>query len=91
MNTKTISKMVLTAGLVLCSGLLTACETVCDEACDKLDDCGVMSTGGASCSCDSDLEECVAECVLDASCEEIEANDPDSPYTQCMKSCLLGG
>lgn len=66
----------------------------CDEANDKLvGECGVGSgasfaNGTGECK---DLTKCLAECVIDADCDEILEPDEDvddiDDYEQCVGNC----
>lgn len=77
-------------GLVLMLGLATVgCgNNECEDAVDKLEECGVSGGGvdedeASECNADS---ECVAKCINSASCSEIksvEAND----FTACVLDC----
>ena len=78
-------KRILVAAVL---GLMAmACGDECDDAVDKLEECGF--TGGDS---DSDEEcegaaECVAKCINDAECSDITMPTADSAYTQCVNAC----
>ncbi len=57
-------------------------RTVCDEAVDKLESCG--SSGQEVDDC-SGIDECVAECVVSASCEDLTL--PTSRHMACLAAC----
>jgi len=79
-------KKILLAGLLALSAV--ACGgNDCDDAADKLEECG--ATGGAEADGDgecSGVAECAAKCVNDASCDEIKNSSED--YSSCMTACI---
>lgn len=59
--------LLATAGLVGCGG------NPCEDACDKMKECGIEGTQGLDCSGDCPSEsEAVAECIAGLSCEEMK-------------------
>lgn len=65
--------------------LVTGCGNACDDAVDKLKDCGVSNVQEAD-EC-SEQAECAAACTEDASCDEIKAATLDGPYFACVAKC----
>jgi hypothetical protein len=72
--------------MVLVLGLASvACSNDCDEAVDKLEECGASDVTGADADeCDG-ASECVAGCINDASCDEIK-NGSDK-FSACVLGC----
>jgi hypothetical protein len=85
---RTIVSILLSMALAM--GTLTACGgDACEEAADKLEDCGFdnMGTGSGDGECSGEAE-CVANCIIDASCSEIlDFLNPDTDYAQCVLGC----
>lgn len=74
-------------------GLAVGCGgTPCEEAASKLTGECEFGAGftvpGASgiVECKDELE-CRAECVIEADCQEVVENDPDSGYSKCIAGC----
>ena len=66
-------------------GLLAACSNACDDALDKVEECtGQPPQGDPDCS---DRAACEADCVLDASCDEITGKANPNPYADCVTAC----
>ncbi|MEM9695293.1 MAG: hypothetical protein AAGA56_22310 [Myxococcota bacterium] len=72
--------------------LLGGCSsTACEDAVQKLTgECsfgqGASLQGGPVVEC-KDSAECRAECILDASCDEIVSEDGDTEYATCLALC----
>lgn len=64
-----------------------AARTVCDDAVDKLNECGLppSSTG----SCDTDVDRCEANCINAHTCADIQAALGGTPnaYSACDDAC----
>lgn len=60
----------------------TACGNACDDAVDKLEECGADTSGVDADEC-NEQDECAAECINDASCAEIE----DGSVLDCISKC----
>jgi hypothetical protein len=63
--------------LILCVMALgfgaTACGNACDDAVDKLDECGIDTSEAEDQAEEcNEKDECAAECFNDASCSEIK-------------------
>lgn len=73
--------------MVLMLGLASvACSNDCDEAVDKLEECGVTGLeAGDTDECDGQ-SECIAGCINDASCEELKGDS--EKVSSCMAGCL---
>ena len=86
MNWKTL---LLASAFAALASMITGCGgDACDDAADKLEECGF--TGGDSGDEDAEctgVSECAAECVNDASCEDITSTDPTSSYFTCIADC----
>ncbi|MBI2893559.1 MAG: hypothetical protein HYY06_08395 [Deltaproteobacteria bacterium] len=81
---KRVLAVVLVAG---CLSLLGACGgDACDDAEEKLDECGLPSTVG---SCDDATDECEADCINSHSCDEITGALAGTPndYSDCDDAC----
>ena len=78
--------MVVVLGLA-CFG----CGNDCDDAADKLEECGFTGGGGDVDSSDcSGASECAAACINDASCDEITGKKTDGNYGKCVLACAGG-
>ena len=78
---------------ILTSGLLAlACSGSddCDDALDKLSECNLRTDFAGVDFDDSDCDgrtQCIANCVKDASCAELNATEASSPYRACLAGC----
>lgn len=80
-------KKILFAGLLALSAVACGGDA-CDDAVDKLEECGI--TGEGSTSGDEECSgagECFAECINDAECSEIKSPTADSAYSKCVLAC----
>ena len=73
--------MVVVLGLA-CFG----CGNDCDDAVDKLEECGADVTSADTDDC-SGQKECFAKCVNDASCDEIKGTKTDGNFGKCVLAC----
>lgn len=84
-------KKILLAGMFALSTVACGGDE-CDDAADKADECdlpkgeGEGSAEGDDVEC-SGLNECLAKCINDASCEELKSNDINSNYLKCAAAC----
>ncbi|WP_437504632.1 hypothetical protein [Sorangium sp. So ce1099] len=65
-------------------------DTVCGQACDRADECMVPVCNLLTFDCADPAAECSAQCVLDASCEQIQtlAEDAVDPeLADCLSGC----
>ncbi|WP_437305583.1 hypothetical protein [Sorangium sp. So ce388] len=65
-------------------------DTVCDQACDRAEECMVPVCNLLTFDCEDPAAECSAQCVLDASCEQIQtlAEDTVDPeLADCLSGC----
>lgn len=62
------------------------CSNDCDDAADKLEECGSPPDDVNTDDC-SGKNECAAKCVNDHSCAEINSTDLSSPFFACMARC----
>lgn len=84
----------IVVGLVGCSDT----DNVCKSACAKLEQCAQQLGGQAGqCTLDTSkctgLDRCVAECSMQATCDEIIASvttDPNNSYARCLQACVGG-
>jgi hypothetical protein len=73
-----------------CLSGTTTEKTVCDEADEKLvDECGVEGDETEVGEC-SGIEECTANCVLEATCEEING-EAEGNLGACLQACQTQG
>ena len=86
-----IVSILLSAALAM--GTLAGCSgNACEEAADKLEDCGFTGSGaggggGGDGECTADAE-CISNCILDASCSEIlDFLNLESDYYLCLAEC----
>ena len=61
----------------------------CEDAADKIKECGGQTGSGDTGDC-SGASECVAKCINAASCAEIKGSDVNSNYYKCTTACLGG-
>lgn len=76
------------AALLLSPLTLTVagCSNTCDNALDKLEECGAI-TSPADPDCE-DAADCKASCVNDATCDEITGVTPTpNSYSDCTDAC----
>ncbi|HEY3498146.1 MAG TPA: hypothetical protein VGK73_25785 [Polyangiaceae bacterium] len=68
-----------------------ACGNECDDAADKVEECGIADTGGGDSggSCEG-VAECGAKCINEASCEDLKSTDPENSYIKCASACVGG-
>ncbi|HTN85817.1 MAG TPA: hypothetical protein VL242_19090 [Sorangium sp.] len=65
-------------------------DTVCDQACDRAEECMVPVCSLLTFDCEDPAAECSAQCVLDASCEQIQTlsgNTVDPELADCLSGC----
>jgi hypothetical protein len=64
------------------------CSNDCDDAKDKLEECGIEGNG-AEIDTDecSEKDECAAGCVNDASCDELKNPDLNGSFFKCVAAC----
>lgn len=64
--------------------------TMCDQACDKAEECTEPVCNILTFDCADPAAECSAQCVLDASCEQIQSlssNAVDPELAGCLSDC----
>jgi hypothetical protein len=67
--------------------------TVCDQACDKADECGLPVCDALPFDCADPAAECSAQCVADATCEQLESlqspeeDAVDPELSGCLQEC----
>ena len=80
-------------GLLILAGLaLGGCSNNdCEDAADKLKECGLTTQGSSSSGDCSGASECAAKCINNASCEQLKGADltsgTSSPYIECLAKC----
>ena len=58
----------------------------CDDACDKVEECGGTCTVNSG-TCDAKAE-CYASCIANATCAElVDILNPQNSYFQCLGKC----
>jgi hypothetical protein len=73
--------------LALVLGVLAVgCSNDCDDAVDKLEECGQPVTNSDTDDC-SGAKECYAGCVNDASCADLKSEDPNNSFWKCALAC----
>jgi hypothetical protein len=71
--------------MVLVLGLASmACSNDCDEAVDKVEECGLPVDDTDTDECDG-KKECAAGCTNDASCDDIK--NLSEKYMACLAGC----
>ncbi|WP_437991146.1 hypothetical protein [Sorangium sp. So ce145] len=64
--------------------------TVCEQACDKADECGLPVCDALPFDCADPAAECSAQCVVGATCEQLESLEEgpaDQELTDCLNEC----
>lgn len=86
-----MKKWVVLFGLGIIAGSLSAgCgddESLCDKVEAKLDECGADAMGNMCKDDASEEEECAANCVVDASCDDLASVDFSNPFFTCLANC----
>lgn len=61
-------------------------SSICDDACDKFEECGVGNcTVSGECNAQA---ECVSTCIVNASCADLtDILNPANPYFKCVAAC----
>jgi hypothetical protein len=72
--------------LVDCEKKAEAGTRPCEEALERFESCGIDTSGVSSEPC-TGLDLCVAQCVNDATCEEVRQEDIESGYYDCLGDC----
>lgn len=89
---KSLKTLLWTLTLASLGALATGCGgDPCAEAQDKLKECNnenIKFSPDDSCS---EAAECQAECINNASCEELNSQDLNSPVVGCVFQCAAGG
>jgi hypothetical protein len=85
-------KLVTLATMIIFPLSLTVmgCGDACDDAADKFEECYPDLPTGDDDDDDADCTgnvECLAECVNDASCDDITAIPPGESYSTCVVDC----
>ncbi|WP_434043725.1 MULTISPECIES: hypothetical protein [Sorangium] len=65
-------------------------DTVCVQACEKAEECTVPVCNTITFDCADPAAECSAQCVLDASCEQIQSISSDAVDPElagCLSAC----
>lgn len=77
-------------GLLMVVGLaLGGCgNNECEDAADKIKECGITTQGSGDSGDCSGTAECAAKCINNASCEELKGNDLNSNYFKCAAACI---
>jgi hypothetical protein len=92
MNTRRMLHVIALTGACLVSLLIAGCSgeeesTVCDQAIEKWKSCDAKVTvQGGDVNC-SGQTECVSRCAVQATCGEIQQDDPNSAYAECEAAC----
>ncbi|WP_437588778.1 hypothetical protein [Sorangium sp. So ce1000] len=61
--------------------------TVCDQACDKANECGFPVCDALPFDCADPAAECSARCVADATCEQLQSDTVDPELSGCLSEC----
>ena len=81
---------------MLSFGGLAACGegSACDQACDKMSECVNISGAEVNCTFDdvecTGIYECIANCVVASSCNEImtpPGTGTETNYSKCLMAC----
>ena len=74
--------MALVLGLA-CFG----CSNECDDAADKLEECGAGDAAEVDTSSCDGKDECAAKCINASDCAELKAPAFDGPFIACLAKC----
>ncbi|WP_437925312.1 hypothetical protein WMF37_40615 [Sorangium sp. So ce291] len=74
--------------LFAASLLVVGCRNTCDDAAERLAECGAGRTMSALDTCD-DHGECVAECIMETSCSDFSPTSALSTFRLmvCSSDC----
>ncbi|WP_437753635.1 hypothetical protein [Sorangium sp. So ce1389] len=74
--------------LIAASLLVVGCRNTCDDAAERLAECGAGRTMSALDTCD-DHGECVAECIMETSCGDFSPSNALSTFRLmvCNSEC----
>jgi hypothetical protein len=77
-------------GILMLAGLaLGGCgNNDCEDAVDKLKECGLTDTSASSSGDCSGAAECSAKCINDASCADLKGETESTTYSNCVTACL---
>jgi hypothetical protein len=88
-----VSALLAVVGLASLYGVLNGgcggAETLCDQALDKVQQCGFQNTmlNDTGDECEA-ISQCAAKCLLDADCGEImQASENTGPVVTCAAKC----
>jgi hypothetical protein len=60
----------------------------CEDAADKVKECGITNTSGSGDTSDcSGKAECNSKCINDASCDEMKTLDLNGKFLKCVAAC----
>ena len=62
----------------------------CADAVDKLEECKAEGVTTTADSCENAADECAADCINNASCDEINSADASGPFFECIVACASG-
>jgi hypothetical protein len=76
-------------GLLMVVGLaLGGCgNNECEDAADKVKDCGINVEGSKDSGDCSGVAECASKCINAASCEDLKSTDLNNSYLKCTLAC----
>lgn len=58
----------------------------CQQALDKLESCGIDTTGVSSENC-TGADKCTADCVNNAECSEMDGTGDGTDFAACVNAC----
>lgn len=86
-------RLLLGVALLLAGLSSTGCSDACTEASEKTEECGIVTEDvededtAVEVDCDGAIE-CSAECVNQATCEDLQnRDDPESSFAKCVSAC----
>ena len=59
----------------------------CEEAVERLSECGGLDPKNVDVDKCDGRSECIAQCIQDSTCADITSVDPASPYQLCVAGC----
>jgi hypothetical protein len=77
------------AALLALATFSVGCGNACDDAADKLEECGVPAASEGEGEC-TEAAEKIAQCVIDAECDVITGKSKDAKAIKAYGDCILG-
>ena len=75
----------MASAMLVLGGAMTGCGNACDDAVDHIEECSPEFKGYNATDDCSGTVECQAECINDASCDEIKSGSES--LAKCITGC----